>query len=100
MQVIRRGETSAGAIREKARFVMALMSKRVEGLGVSWDEATNVNVYTAHSICDFLAEEIVSRMGTSAVHGVTWHYSLPPILSIEYEMDLRGTDREIVLRQS
>jgi hypothetical protein len=28
---------------------------------------------------------------------MNWHYSRPPIVSIEYEMDLRGVAREIVL---
>jgi hypothetical protein len=95
--VVRRGETSADAVREKARFVMGLMSERLKGLGVGWDAATSVNVYTVHSICPILADDIVRPMGASALHGVTWHYSRPPIVSIEYEMDLRGTHREIVL---
>ena len=33
--VVRRGETSADALREKTRFVMGLMTGRVKGLGVS-----------------------------------------------------------------
>lgn len=96
-EVIRLGETSADAIREKARFVAGLMSGRLEGLGVSWSDATQVNIYTVHAICDFVADDVVGRMSACAVHGLTWHYSRPPIVSIEYEMDLRGTDREIVL---
>ncbi|MGH9627047.1 MAG: 2-amino-5-chloromuconate deaminase CnbZ, partial [Bryobacteraceae bacterium] len=96
--VVRRGETSADALREKVRFVMGLMSGRLKEMGVTWDTATNVNMYTVHSICGMLAEEIIRPMGASAIHGVTWHYSRPPIVSIEYEMDLRGTDREIVLK--
>jgi hypothetical protein len=32
------------------------------------------------------------------MHGATWHYSRPPIVSIEYEMDLRGCLREVVIR--
>ena len=95
--VVRRGETSAAAIREKARFVMGLMSGRVKELGASWNTATVVNVYTVHTIGEILAEEIIRPMGGSAIHGATWHYSRPPIVSIEYEMDLRGCEREIVL---
>ena len=95
--VVRRGETSADALREKVKFVMGLMSGRVKELGVTWDAATTVNIYTVHSICGVLPDEIIRPMGASAIHGATWHYSRPPIVSIEYEMDLRGTDREIVL---
>lgn len=95
--VVRRGETSADALRDKVRFVMGLMSGRIQGLGVSWDTATTVNVYTVHPICGVLAADIIKPMGASAMHGVTWHYSRPPIVSIEYEMDLRGCERELVL---
>jgi hypothetical protein len=90
--VVRRGETSEDALREKVRFVMGLMSGRLKGLGVSWDLATQVNMYTVHSVCGILAEEIIRPVGGAAMHGVTWHYSRPPIVSIEYEMDVRGRD--------
>jgi hypothetical protein len=36
-------------------------------------------------------------MGVGAAHGVRWHFSRPPIVSIEYEMDVRGVRREILL---
>jgi len=95
--VVRRGETSPDALKEKVHFVMGLMSGRVKELGSSWNEATTANMYTVHSVCGVLAEQIIKPMGASAIHGVSWHYSRPPIVSIEYEMDLRGTDRELVL---
>ncbi|MGI8988997.1 MAG: 2-amino-5-chloromuconate deaminase CnbZ [Bryobacteraceae bacterium] len=95
--VVRRGETSPDALREKARFVMGLMEGRLRGLEVSWDMVTAVDVYTAHSICAMFAEDIVRPMGASAIHGVTWHYSRPPIVSIEFEMDMRGCERESIL---
>lgn len=95
--VVRRGETSPDALREKIGFVVGLMSGRIKELGVSWDEATTVNMYTVHSVCGILADQIIRPMGASAMHGISWHYSRPPIVSIEYEMDLRGTDRELVL---
>jgi len=50
-----------------------------------------------HPVCSVLADDIIRPMAASAMHGVTWHYSRPPIISIEYEMDLRGVGREIVL---
>jgi hypothetical protein len=79
------------------RFVMGLMSRRLTGLGVSWEDVTNVNVYTVHPICRVLAGDIIRPIGPAATHGVTWHYCRPPIVSIEYEMDMRGTDRELIL---
>lgn len=95
--VVRRGELSADALAEKARFVMGLMDGRVRGLGVSWDLATCTEIYTVHPVDGFLAKEVLRKMGRGQGHGVTWHFTRPPIESIEYEMDLRGVRREVVL---
>jgi hypothetical protein len=95
--VVRRGETSAAALVEKARFVMGLMEGRLKGLGVSWKDVTTTGVYTVHDIHPFLARELLARMGPAAAHGVTWHYSRPPIESIEFEMDLHGAPRDVVI---
>ena len=95
--VVRRGETSRDALTEKARFVLGLMDGRLRGLGVGWDQVTVTNVYTVHDLNAMLAAEVLPRMGGARRHGVTWHYARPPIVSIEYEMDLRGCAREAVI---
>jgi hypothetical protein len=94
--IVRRGDDSLDALTEKARFVLGLMDGRVRGLGVTWDQVAAVDVYTVHDFAPFLASLIVPRTG-NAHHGVTWHYTRPPIAGIEYEMDVRGCAREIVL---
>jgi hypothetical protein len=96
-EVVRRGEHHAEAIREKARFVMELMDGRLTGLGVGWIDVTVAEVYTVYNIHPFLEEEVFQRLGESRRHGLTWHYSRPPIESIEYEMDLRGCATEVVI---
>lgn len=95
--VVRRGDTSVEGLREKVRFVMGLMSSRLKGMDLGWDGVTTSSMYTVHPVCGMIADEIVRPMGASAKHGITWHYSRPPIESIEYEMDLRGVGRDIVL---
>ena len=95
--VIRRGETSAEALREKARFVLGLMSSRLAGLGATWKQVTATQIYTVRDIHPFLATEVLSGMNEAAQNGVNWHYARPPIESIEYEMDLRGCRREVIL---
>jgi len=94
--LVRGGESSVDAMTEKARFVLGLMDGRVLGLGAKWDEVNVVNVYTVHDIAPYLAPLIVPRTG-NAPHGITCHYTRPPIVGIEYEMDVRGCAREIVL---
>lgn len=94
--IVRAGENSTDAITEKARFVLRLMNDRVIGLGANWDEVSVVDVYTVHDIAPHLAPLLVPRTG-NARHGITWNYTRPPIVGIEYEMDVRGCAREIVL---
>ncbi len=95
--VIRRGEISTDALREKARFVMSLMSSRLAGLDTNWNQVTATQIYTVHDIHPFLETEILTVMRDAASRGIHWHYARPPIESIEYEMDLRGCRREVIL---
>jgi len=95
--VVRRGETTAEAIQEKARFVMGLMEGRLRELRVGWSDVTTSEIYTVHNIRPFLEVELVNRLEQGGAHGLTWHYSRPPIVSIEYEMDLRGCATELVI---
>lgn len=96
--VIRHGETSPEALTQKARFVMGLMTGRLRELHASWDQVTVAEMYTVHPVTAFFAQEVIRPMAGGAAHGVTWHYARPPIVSIEFEMDVRGVARELVLR--
>ena len=96
--VVRPGETSADALAEKAGCVLGLVEGRLRGLGADWDNVNVTNVYTVHDVHAMLATEILPRLGPAAQHGVTWHYSRPPIVSIEFEMDLLGGVRQQTVR--
>ena len=93
--IIALGDTSSAGLATKARYVMDLMESRLHGLGVDWPVVTTADVYTAHSLAPLLSEIVLGRMGASAIHGVHWYFSRPPIEDIEYEMDLRGTRVEL-----
>lgn len=95
--VVRRGEISTDAMREKARFVMKLMSERLAGLDVSSKQVTATQVYTVQNIHPLMEPEILTAMREASALGIHWHYARPPIESIEYEMDLRGCRREEIL---
>src|SRR5258707_1277699 len=45
--IVRKGETSPEAMKEKARFVMEVMQDRMRTLGADWRRATTIDVYTA-----------------------------------------------------
>ena len=95
--VIRRGEISTEALQEKATYVLDLMEGRLKGMGLAWADVAQTDVYTVHNIYPFLATQILRRIGTAQLQGLTWYFTRPPIVTIEYEMDLRFCRRELVL---
>lgn len=86
--VIRLGDVTPGGLREKARFVLGEMERRLAALGFGWKDTTGTQLYTIHDIYPLLADEIVRR--GAAQSGLTWHYNRPPVVDLEYEMDCRG----------
>jgi hypothetical protein len=95
--IVREGDTSPDGMRDKAARVMEIMEARLSGLGMAWDTVTTVNVYTASTNADWLAPQLLSRMGPEAVHGVHWFLSRPPVIGLDFEMDLRGTRTKLWL---
>jgi hypothetical protein len=93
--IVRRGETGADAMREKARFVLAEMERRLALLGFTWADTTAAQVYTVRDPFPFLGDEIVRRGAAHA--GLTWHFCRPPVRELEFEMDCRGIAREDVI---
>src|SRR5262249_7436394 len=95
--IVRHGDTSAGAMREKARFVMDTMQARLRALRGSWGRGMVIDIYTPQPIQDVGEHETVPAAGPAAIHGIHWYPSRPPIQGLEYEMDLRGVRRELTL---
>jgi len=96
--IVRAGDTSPAGLLEKADFVLALMENRLQQLGVSWSEVTTTNVYTIHPVDPLSSTMIQPRIKAAGIHGLTWHYARPPIRAIEFEMDVRGVRREVIIR--
>jgi hypothetical protein len=81
------GETDERALRQKARFVLGAMERRIQGLGVDWDEGSVTQLYSVHDQFEFFRDEIVP--GLAGNGGVTWHYCRPPVAGWEFEMDVK-----------
>ena len=92
---IRLGDLSTEGLREKARWVLGEMERRMGLMGFSWEDATGTHLYTVHDVHPFLAEELAARGAMRA--GLSWHFARPPVRDLDYEMDVRGVRREIVL---
>ncbi|MGQ0655100.1 MAG: 2-amino-5-chloromuconate deaminase CnbZ [Betaproteobacteria bacterium] len=94
--IVRPGDTSLEGMREKVRYVMGEMERRLAALGFGWKDAISTQAYTVYDIGPLVGDEIV-RKG-AAGGGLAWHFCRPPIVGLDYEMDVRGAAREIVLQ--
>lgn len=94
-RIVRRGETTPAALLEKAAYVLDVMRERLEGLEVGWSQVTGVNIYTVHPLDEPLRALLLDRLGPAARRGLCWHLTRPPVLEIEFEMDVRGVACEV-----
>jgi len=94
-RIVRYNDTSPEAMREKVEFVMAEMERRLKLFGLSWQDAVTTSAYTVQNI-GHLVGELLGARGACA-GGLTWFYARPPVIGLEYEMDVRGAAREVVI---
>jgi hypothetical protein len=95
--VVRPGETSPEAMREKASYVMRAMSRRLEGLAVSWEDVTTTDIYTVQPLESFIGPVVLDAIGSAAGRGLCLYHARPPLAELEYEMDARGVRTELYL---
>ena len=79
---------------EKTECVAQIMNSRLQALGGSSDLLTVLDVYTAHPLLESVLELQLPAIARLGVH---WFHSRPPIIDIEFEMDMRGVVREDVV---
>ncbi|MEI7923350.1 MAG: RidA family protein [Planctomycetota bacterium] len=95
--IVERGNLTPEGLRLKSEFVMNLMESRLFGLGGTWADVTSTNVYTIHGMDQIVPGVIAAKAGPAMLQGIRWFYTRPPIVEIEFEMDLRGVVHEIYL---
>jgi hypothetical protein len=93
--IVRPGDASQEGLRDKIRYVMTEMQRRLEALGFGWKDAVSTQAYTVCDIGALVGEEIVKRGAASG--GLTWHFCRPPVVGLDYEMDVRGAAREVLV---
>jgi hypothetical protein len=94
-RIVRLNDTSAEGLREKVLFVTDEMERRLKALGFGWQDATSVQAYTVQDIGHLVGPELAKRGLLSG--GLVWYYVRPPVVGLDYEMDVRGAAREILL---
>jgi hypothetical protein len=94
-RIIRLGDTSPEGMRDKARFVLGAMERRMAPFGFGWADVTVTQLYTIFAVHGVIAEEFVRR--GAAAGGVTWHFARPPVQGLDFEVDVRGGVREVMI---
>lgn len=95
-QIVRVGETSEEALLEKTRCVVEIMCDRLVQLGNN-ELLSTIDVYTAHPLQRLLSEVVLPAIPAAKRLGVNWFYTRPPVIDIEFEMDMRGVAHELVV---
>ena len=95
-RIARAKDTSEDAIREKTNCVLEIMQDRLTQMGMKESALTAVNVYTIHNIFPHLEPAILAALPQASLHGLRWHFARPPVLDIEFEMDVRSIRAEHV----
>lgn len=93
--IVRLGETSPDALMDKLRFALGDLQSRLDALGVSAGDVTDMSLYTVHDLYPAIASEFVRR-GLLA-DGLAWHWVRPPVRDIEIEIDARRVSRQLLL---
>jgi hypothetical protein len=94
-RIVRYGDTSPEGLREKVAFVADEMARRLHLLGFGWQDALHTHAYTVQNIGHLVGEVLAARGACEG--GLTWLYARPPVIGLEFEMDVRAVAREIAL---
>lgn len=94
-RIVRFGDTSPEGLREKVIFVIEEMEQRLAALGFGWQDAVSTQAYTVQDIGHLVGPELARRGAMQG--GLVWIYARPPVIGLDFEMDVRGAARELIL---
>ena len=93
--IVARGDLSSEGLAAKVKFVIDTMKARCAGLGADWSRLTAAQVYSVENFHGLLKSHFTPA-GLTAL-GLSWSICKPPIIELEFEMDVRSVCRELVL---
>lgn len=88
-------DTSPEGMRAKVLAVVEEMERRLRLLGFDWQSALSTQAYTVQNIGALVGEVLAARGACEG--GLVWTYARPPVVDLEYEMDVRATARELII---
>jgi len=70
--------------------IVATLERRMAGLGVEWNDATETQLYAPGSDHRVFAAAGLARLAELSRPGIRWFLSRPPIDDLRMEIDVRG----------
>lgn len=90
-------EEEPGDLEAMLDSMMRVLSTRMSELGVSWKAASAIQLYGIDVVQGLLVDYVLRHLGPSAVRGIHWFPSLPPVEGLRLEIDVRSAGKEQVL---
>lgn len=94
-RIVRYREREPDAIRAKVQATVGSMERRLAALDHTWKDTTATQIYSVYDFYPAVVEDLVGR--GAARSGLTWHFTHPPVLDLDFEMDCRRVAREILI---
>ena len=94
-RIIAYGDHSQSGLQLKVEFVIQEMEKRLKSLGFNWNDVACTQAYSVHNIGG-LVESLLASQGFIR-NGLSWHFARPPVMGLDFEMDLRGAVNQMYL---
>jgi hypothetical protein len=94
-RIIAFGDHSQSGLQLKIEFVIQEMDKRLKSLGFSWNDVACTQAYSVHNIGG-LVESLLASQGFMRT-GLSWHFARPPVMGLDFEMDLRGAVNQVYI---
>jgi hypothetical protein len=92
--IIAMGDVSPAGLIAKSTYVIQELRRRVDLLGGRWKDITGAQIYTVHSLNPVL--DGLRSNGLTSV-GLTLFPGYPPIIGLDFEIDVRSVSFEQVI---
>lgn len=84
MQLVAANDLSREGLKTKTESVLDTIDRHLAELGLTWNEPSTANLYTAHDLHALLVSLILPRMNRN---NLIWHHARPPVSGLELEID-------------
>ena len=97
-EIVAAGDISSDALRRKTLCVLDNLGRLLSEMKLEWKDTSAVNLYTIHDLHPLFAADLLPTIGEAARRGIRWHYSRPPVIGLELEIDCYAARDELILK--